>query len=185
MKKRKVILMKLQTAMLTSNCYFLGFMGAGKSHVCQLLGKEHQLPVVDLDQLIEKQEGQSIAAIFEQKGEAYFREVEQKALHSTLELPPSLVALGGGTPIYNNNMDWIKAHGKSVFLDPPLSTLLKRLEGERAHRPLLANLSTQELEKSVQTRLEARRPIYEKADLCIHSNSTFLTLKFCSDYLKL
>lgn len=160
-------------------------MGAGKSHISQLLGQEHQLPVVDLDQMIEEQEGQTIATIFEEKGEAYFRAIEQQALYSTLELPPSLIALGGGTPIYQNNMDWIKEHGKSIFLDPPLYTLLKRLEQEQAHRPLIAQLTIQELEKSVQERLKARRPIYERADLCIHSGSTALTLKFCSDYLKL
>ena len=170
--------------MLTCNCYLLGFMGAGKSYIARHLGAVLQCSVMDLDAHIETIAGQSIASIFEEQGEAYFRKLEQEALHQTLELSPSVIALGGGTPVYYNNMNWIKEYGKSIFLDPPVELLLQRLQQERTQRPLLASLDNNEFRASVINRLEQRRLVYEQADCHIQATSQESIIKDCLTFLQ-
>lgn len=162
----------------------LGFMGAGKSYIARYLGTALKCAVVDLDARIETAAGQSIPSIFEAQGEAYFRKLEQDTLYQTLELAPSVIALGGGTPVYYNNMNWIKEHGKSIFLDPPITVLLQRLEQERAQRPLLANLNADEFKASVVNRLEQRRLVYEQADCHIQATSKERIVADCLAFLQ-
>lgn len=170
--------------MLTHNCYLLGFMGAGKSYIARHLAHYVQLPVIDLDALIEEKVGKSIGCIFEEEGEAAFRALEKELLHFTLKKRPCLVALGGGTPVYQDNMDWIKKNGSSIFLDPPISILLQRLKEDRVQRPLLASLSEDKLEEVVLSKLAIRRPIYERADLCIQAVAEELIIAACLDLLQ-
>ncbi len=165
------------------NCYLLGFMGAGKSYIAQQLGHYTNRRVVDLDALIEAEAGKSIRRIFEEEGEAYFRTLETKLLYTTLRNAPQIVALGGGTPIYHNNMDWIKANGDSIFLDPPEAVLLERLAREQAKRPLIAELAPEKWQYQILKRLEARRPIYEQADLSIKAQSAALIVAACLTFL--
>ncbi|MGH1336933.1 MAG: shikimate kinase [Aureispira sp.] len=169
--------------MLTTNCYMLGFMGAGKSYITKRLATHLDLPTLDLDALIEEHAGKTIRQIFEEEGEAAFRALEQELLYQTLEQTPTLIALGGGTPIHQNNMDWIKEHGQSIFLDPPIATLVQRLDKERAKRPLLAALSSEELEERIARRLEERRSIYERADLCLVLEQEEDIIRTCLNFL--
>ena len=143
------------------NIYLTGFMGCGKSHTGRRLAALLGLPFLDLDEAIESAAGKPIRAIFADAGENVFRELETAALRQTAALPPTVVSTGGGAPCFNANMDWMNRHGTTVFLDPPLSVLLRRLESGRAHRPLLR--SADELEAFVTAKLAARRSDYEQA----------------------
>lgn len=149
--------------MWTSNLYLLGYMGSGKSYLGQELAKYFDLPFIDLDAEIEAEAGTTIAAIFEQHGETHFRALEAATLRTTAIAPPAVVALGGGAPMHHNNMAWLLKQGTTVFLDPPIETLLRRLSGAIVDRPLLAGTSLEALREKVTTMLAQRRPIYEQA----------------------
>jgi len=141
--------------------FLLGFMGAGKSHDGRRLAELLDLPFHDLDTQIEAAAGKSIKDIFADDGEEYFRQLEKQVLLATADLSPAIIATGGGAPCFHDNMDWMNENGITVFLDPPLSVLVKRLEAGRAHRPLLHK--AEELASFVSAKLSARRSFYEKA----------------------
>ncbi len=156
--------------MQNKHLYLLGYMGSGKSHLGQQLARRLQRPFLDLDAHIEVLEGQTIAAIFERQGEAHFRAAEAAALRATADTPPSVVALGGGTPIYHDNMVWLLSHGTTVFLDPPIAVLVQRLSGATNDRPLLAGTAKAALREQVAAMLAERRPIYEQAQYHIRAS---------------
>ncbi len=143
--------------------YLTGFMGCGKSYTGQRLATALSLPFLDLDEAIERSTGKTISQIFTDDGEAAFRDLETATLRQTAELGATVVSTGGGAPCFNDNMDWMNAHGVTVFLDPPVSVLLQRLELGRAHRPVLQ--PAQELETFITNKLAARRGDYEKAQI--------------------
>ena len=122
---------------------------------------------VDLDQLIEQREGQGIPGIFAERGEAYFRKVESEVLLSTESLSRTLISLGGGTPCFGSNMDWIAAHGLSVYLRISPQTLFGRLRRKRSGRPLLQALDDDALRQYIHDSLKLRRPFYERAAIVL------------------
>jgi shikimate kinase len=171
--------------MLTSNCYLLGFMGAGKSYMAKRLSQHTQLPMLDLDRLIEVEAGKSIPQIFNEEGEAHFRVLEAQLLRSSSGGSPKIIALGGGTPVHHQNMAWIKENGHSIFLDPPTTILLERLQKGAAQRPLVAQLSPEVFEDQIVERLEKRRPFYEQADYHIGQHAEASVLAACIRCLSL
>ncbi|MEM8583034.1 MAG: shikimate kinase [Bacteroidota bacterium] len=152
---------------LEGNIYLIGFMGAGKSYIGHKLALELGRPFADLDTWIETTAGQPIKKIFEQHGESTFRQMEADHLRKSKPHQHLVVATGGGTPCFHSNMEWMLSHGRVVFLDPPIETLMRRLESERAHRPLLGL----DFRRSVTQRLAERRPIYQKAHLIVDGDN--------------
>lgn len=156
--------------------FLIGFMGSGKSHGAKLLSDHTGLPYVDLDDWIEGKEQRTITAIFNQSGEAYFRERESaylKEVVSTLsagsvfqmgtQVITGIISTGGGTPCYHENMKWMNQHGITVWLNPLSSVLMQRLLIEKASRPLLAELSESELILFVRSKLSERISFYSQA----------------------
>ena len=156
--------------------FLIGFMGSGKSHGAKLLSDHTGLPYVDLDDWIEGKEQRTITAIFNQSGEAYFRERESaylKEVVSTLsagsvfqmgtQVITGIISTGGGTPCYHENMKWMNQHGITVWLNPLSSVLIQRLLIEKASRPLLAELSESELILFVRSKLSERISFYSQA----------------------
>lgn len=154
--------------MTTSKIYLLGFMGSGKSFVGQQLATVLDIEFVDLDDYIEQAENQTIASIFEQKGEAYFRNTESQMLKKTANFNNTIIATGGGTPCFFDNIDWMNEHGKTVFLNPTVDILFERLKSETTKRPLLAQKSEKELRQFISQKLESRLKYYEKAQQIIN-----------------
>ena len=142
--------------------YLIGFMGSGKSYTAAALAEHLGRPYIDLDAVIEREEGRSISDIFAHDGEEIFRDLETKYLH-TLTDPELIVATGGGAPCFNDNLEWMNDWGITVFLDPSLDILVQRLTDARDHRPLLQEES--ELRDIITEKLKSRRPIYEQASL--------------------
>ena len=151
--------------------FLLGFMGSGKSHWGRIWAQHAGLEFADLDTLIEKEEGLSVAALFDKKGEAYFREREQAVLKTYAGKENFILSCGGGTPCFNNNIDWMNACGLTVYLQATPQYIFERVAGEREKRPLLKNVNPAELLFFIEQKLQERAPFYEKAQLILPAAS--------------
>ena len=134
-----------------------GFMGSGKTTVGRMLADALGCPFMDLDDLIVKKAGKSIPDLFAQDGEPAFRQLEARLLKLTVEKyaeNTAVLSLGGGAVMTPASAALV--HGKTVciYLRASLETLLQRLEGESAGRPLA--------DDAMASRLAARTPIYEE-----------------------
>lgn len=144
--------------------YLIGFMGAGKTHWAQQLGKKLGVPVFDLDDLIESDENRTVAEIFDQQGEEYFRTKEREILHWVSETHSSMVlSCGGGAPCFYNNIKYMNEKGITVWIDTPYEILLGRLRHNQDSRPLLKHLDDEELKAYIQKKNTDRRIFYEQA----------------------
>ncbi len=146
----------------------MGYMASGKSTVAQLLASKLNFMVVDLDDYITKTTGLKINEIFKLKGEIYFRNLESRFLKELLQQKKQFVlALGGGTPCYGDNLKVIKEQAYSIYINLPITTLVKRLETEKHQRPLIANLNDTNLIKFVSKHLFERQVYYNQAQIII------------------
>lgn len=125
--------------------YLVGFMGSGKTTIGRELAARIDAPFFDLDELIESAEKMSIKDVFAQKGEPYFRKRERDLLRSTRHLDSAVIATGGGTFTFDENIQFIQSEGLSVFLSAPYALLRSRI-GTKDDRPLFRDdLATHEL----------------------------------------
>lgn len=124
------------------------------------------MPFIDLDDFIVVRAGKPITAIFEEGGEVLFRKLEQEALQSLIEARPEniLIACGGGTPCFGDNMNYMKKAGETIYLKTPINELARRLLPQKAHRPLIKHLRDEELEPFIQNLLSQRESYYLQAD---------------------
>ncbi|MFY9465117.1 MAG: shikimate kinase [Sediminibacterium sp.] len=143
--------------------FLIGMMGTGKSYWKQLLAKQCKTGGYDLDFIIEAQEERTIPEIFQEDGEIYFRKAEAKLLRWFGEKKAFVLATGGGTPCFHQNMEWMNQQGITIWIDEPLNVLVERLSEEKAHRPLLAGLDDEGLRTFLSQKLEERKPFYSKA----------------------
>ncbi len=151
--------------------YLLGFMGSGKSYTGKKLAARLGLPFVDLDQMIEKRAGKSISALFEEQGEARFRQFERETLHETNKHLAAVVSCGGGVPCFHQNMEWINQNGISVYLKTNHDILFQRLKNGRQQRPLLRGKTDEELRLYIEEKLKEREPFYNQAHIVLEQNS--------------
>lgn len=139
------------------NIYLVGMMGSGKSETARALAEILSMKAVDLDDLIVQEERRSINEIFEENGEAYFREVEAKILRHVSVKKNQVIATGGGTVLREDNRHVLLQTGKVIYLKTTLEMLWERLKGMK-DRPLLKSADP----KIVLERIfEERRPYYE------------------------
>lgn len=146
------------------NIYLLGMPSSGKSTLGKGLARALGYQFIDLDQRIEARTGMRIAAIFEQKGEAAFRELERDELR---RVPPDarlVVSTGGGVPCFFDNLEFIRQSGLSLFLDVPVGTLYERMRRtHRNDRPAFQK-DDPALRDNLETRRAQRLPFYRQAD---------------------
>lgn len=148
----------------------IGYMGAGKSTIGRHLAEILEYTFIDLDDYIVAKEGQTVKEIFQHKGEIYFRKVETKYLNEIITEQDNIVlAVGGGTPCYGNNMEVMNQENVvSIYLKLSPGYLANRLFNERAGRPLISHLDTIEaLTEFVGIHLFERQSYYHKAKLMI------------------
>lgn len=151
---------------MASKIFLVGMPGAGKTTFGKQLAEALQWPFLDLDQAIEDREEKSITEIFADKGEMAFRVIENGALKAlAVTVENQVIATGGGAPCFHNNMELMNRTGKTLFLDPEITILVKRVSQED-QRPLFHGTD-------VKTKLDAlyaqRAPIYRQAH--VHSKS--------------
>src|SRR5690606_9190249 len=118
----------------------LGYMGSGKSTIAHLLSEKTQIEASDLDKIIEERAGLYIKNIFEQKGEVFFRKLENQIFKELISSEKEMIlSLGGGTPCYANNHELLNGDGVvSFYLKASIETLYGRLLSVRDNRPLIA-----------------------------------------------
>lgn len=156
--------------------FLIGFMGSGKSFYAKGLSEYLHVPFVDLDQFIEEEQTISINEIFEKMGESAFRNLESVAIKQVYADLLSrtageqdknrilgIISCGGGTPCFNENMEWMNKHGLTIWINPAEEIIWERLIKERQTRPLVASLAEDKLRDFIHQKLLERKPYYEKA----------------------
>jgi len=149
--------------------FLIGFMGSGKTSVGKKLASLLPAEFVDLDEVIEQEEGKTISEIFQQQGEEYFRDRESQCLKSLFKKSNTVIATGGGAPCFHDNMKWMNENGITVYLKADPEILFKRLKSEIAHRPLLQGNSESELKKFIALKLSERRQFYTASQITVEA----------------
>ncbi len=143
-------------------------MGSGKTHWGRLLSEKLGILFFDLDEQVTEHAGKSIPEIFAEQGEEQFRMLEKDVLHIITESHESFVmACGGGSPCYFNNIEYMNQSGTTVWINVPLETLFERLVLEKGKRPLIKNLSDDKLKRFINKKFSDRRIYYEQATVSI------------------
>ncbi len=145
-----------------SPIFLVGFMGAGKTTVGRVLARQLKCAFFDLDDLIAIAVGKSVQEIFAERGEAEFRRLEHQAIQSCRNMDHSVIALGGGAYVSEENRTAVRSIGKSVWLDCSLEICLDRIAGDKS-RPLLGS------EDDMRRLLEQRREAYAQADYSVQA----------------
>ena len=145
--------------------FLIGFMGCGKSYVARNLAPILEIDYVDLDKHIEEKEQLTVKEIFEQKGENYFRVKEKEFIEQLDPTENLIVSTGGGAPCFFNNMQLMNEKGLTIYLNRNKEKTIWRLLKGQYKRPLIANLSAEELEKFYDEKLSSRKQYYEQAKL--------------------
>lgn len=147
-----------------SKCIALiGYMCAGKTIIGRDLAKAIGRRFYDLDWYIEERYHKKIAAMFEDEGEAYFRDIESRMLREVAAFEDIVLSCGGGTPCFMENMDFMNEVAETIYLKASPRTLCDHVKMSRGRRPLLEGKSPEELESYIAAQLEQRSPFYEQA----------------------
>lgn len=147
--------------------FFIGFMGVGKTTWAKALANALGLDFYDLDTRVEAVCHAKIPQIFQRHGEKYFREVENKVLTDLLRADDYVLACGGGTPCFFNNMDMLLLYGTTIYLRMDVNSLCDRLLRLGGTRPLLSNLSAAALPDAVARMLAERERYYCRATFTV------------------
>ena len=147
------------------NIYLIGYMYSGKTPLGHKLAVKLGYQWLDLDQVFEQVFHTSIPIFFKRYGEEAFRKLEQKLLHETANNDNTVISTGGGTPCHFDNIQWINKHGKSVYFDVTVDTLLRRAAQSKKPRPILMGMTEVERALYIQQQLDARMPYYRKAQI--------------------
>jgi shikimate kinase len=143
----------------------IGLMGAGKSSIGRRLADKLDLPFVDADHEIEVAAGKSIAEIFADHGEDYFREGERRVIARLMENGAQVLATGGGAYMNDETRSLIDTRGVSIWLRAELPLLMRRVM-KRGDRPLLKTNSPEQVMKDLMAK---RYPVYAHADVTVES----------------
>ena len=146
-------------------------MGCGKTTLGKKLAKHLNYNFIDLDSYIEKTTNKTITEIFENKGEKKFRIVEKESLMEVCKKDNLVIATGGGTPCFFDNIQKILDSGKVIYLKMEIDDLLERLETEKSQRPLIENKSAKELENFIHNKLSEREYFYKKSNYILKGKS--------------
>lgn len=150
--------------------FIVGYMGSGKTTLSVRLARSLGLEAIDLDKYMEKRLGIPVRMMFEQNGEAYFREQERHYLNELVENNSNMVlSLGGGTPCFYDNMELIKRSGITIYLRANEVLLQHRLENAKNQRPLLKGLKGDSLRSFITSQLLEREKFYLQADIVINA----------------
>jgi len=144
--------------------YLVGYMASGKSKLGKELSGMTGLSFIDLDEVFEVRYRIGIVDFFDKYGDTVFRQIEHQLLLETEFLDDTIIATGGGTPCSEENIRFIKKHGVSIYIRMDVADLANRLKSVKRKRPLLKNVSVEELEQFIGNQMEEREPYYLQAD---------------------
>ena len=152
------------------NITLCGMMGSGKSAIGKILANKLNYNFIDVDKMIEIDAGKTIKKIFEEDGEQYFRDLEEKITINILELKETIVSLGGGAIINKNIRDSIKKNSYNIYLNVDIDILTKRLQNSKT-RPLIYKKN---LKKELINLIGIREKFYRKADLIVKNEKNII-----------
>ncbi len=164
----------------TCNIFLIGFMGCGKSTVAAKLNRMYGMNVVEMDQMLAKQQKMSIPEIFEKYGEEYFRDLESELLTKIQKGSNQVVSCGGGVVLREQNVAEMKKNGHIVLLTAKPESVLKRVQGND-DRPILKG------KKNVQDiaqLMEKRREKYEAAADFVVATDDKQVRAICEEIMK-
>ncbi|MCW3123525.1 MAG: shikimate kinase [Flavipsychrobacter sp.] len=146
----------------------------GKTYWGKKIADEYGLSFVDLDMFIEEQEKMTIPELFAQYGEAGFRERESRYLKEIVTSGDSdtIIACGGGTPCFNDNMALLRSAGTVIYLQVDIPYLLQHINEDDTKRPLLSGKT--DLPEFLGSLLQQRQAIYEQAHFILHTQDISL-----------
>lgn len=145
--------------------FLIGSMGVGKSALGRRVTERMGIPFIDTDNLIVNYQGHSINDIFQIHGEPYFRELETKILTEIDHTKSQIIATGGGLPLTEDNMPYMKKVGITIYLADTLENISFRLHKGKRKRPAIKDLNMDEIKDKLDQMLSIRVPVYEKAHL--------------------
>ncbi len=151
---------------MSKNIVLIGFMGVGKSLAAKHLAAKLKWPVVSTDEMIVAKEGKSIAKIFQDSGESYFRQVEAHIVKAIADKDNVIIDCGGGVALNPQNLELLKKNGIVFYLSACPEEIYKNVK-DQTNRPLL---NTPDPKNKIKELLQARRPFYEKADYVIDAD---------------
>lgn len=163
--------------------FLIGFMGSGKTTHGRKLASHLKVDFIDLDEVFERQNKRTIANYFEVFGEEKFRQAESALLKNTVYPENAIISTGGGLPVFFDNLDWMKQHGKVVYLQVPPKVIAARLSKAKTERPLLQHKTGKALLEFITAKLAEREPTYLKAQVV--ANGVGVTPRKLVDLLKL
>jgi len=151
--------------------YLIGYMGSGKTTAGRKLAAKLGIEYADLDELIEQKCKLSIENIFKKYDEQAFRKIEHEVLNETFLMNNTIIATGGGTPCFYDNMIKINKHGISVYIKMHINSLHDRLVKSKRKRPLLLNKSQEDIKDHITQHLKEREGFYNQAKFTIKGES--------------
>lgn len=144
-------------------------MGSGKTYWAKMWAQQSSLAVHDLDALIEAAENLSVEKIFEEKGESYFRQKETETLKGFLTKDNFILSCGGGTPCFNDNIQWMNNNGTTVYLKCHPQKILQNVLAEKQKRPLIKKINEGELLFFIEQKLKERESFYNQAKIILQT----------------
>ncbi len=156
--------------------YLVGLMGSGKTYLGRSLAKKNDFLFIDLDKAIEEQEQLTINEIFEIKGQQFFRDIETETLQQirkkkTKDLQkPIIIATGGGTACFNNNMVLMNNSGITIWLNENIEKIEHRVFSNKQKRPLLNTIADKDLLEYLDALLQSRKIFYAQSKYCFSGN---------------
>lgn len=146
------------------NIILVGYMGAGKTTLGKALATSMGREFHDLDWLIEEQTGMTIPQIFAKQGEDGFRQIERQTLMNAVGRNGMVLAVGGGTPCFFDNIDVMNSHARTVYLQASPETLMAHIRMGSSKRPLVDGKTDSELLDYIEHSLKAREPFYNRTN---------------------
>lgn len=162
--------------MIKKPIFLVGMPAVGKSTLGKQIAQKYNLQFIDLDKYIENIQRKSIPEIFETSGEAFFRKLEAENLGIVAQMQNVIVATGGGTPCFYDNMSLMLQAGKVVFLDFSLELVIERISQNNLVRPMFAGLGKPEIAEKIKDLYQKRLPNYGLAHYTAKNEGEFFKI---------
>jgi shikimate kinase len=170
--------------------FIVGYMGSGKTTIGKRLAESLSLSFVDLDAYIENKYRKTVPALFAEKGEDGFREIESLSLREVAEFEDVVISTGGGTPCFFDNMEVMNRAGVTIYLKTDPEDIALHLQESKTVRPLIAGKTEEELVPFITEHLARRECYYRKAQIVYHTDrmitkeEIYLTVRAIEEQLK-
>ena len=162
------------------NIVLIGFMGTGKSTIARELAKTHQMNIVEMDEEIVRRRGKSIADIFKEEGEEYFRDLETALLKELQTKENQVISCGGGAVLREENVRVMKKNGCVVLLTALPQTIYERVKNNTDRPILQGNMNVE----YIASLMEKRREKYEKASDIVIATDGKNVSQICEEMLQ-